>query len=69
MVERGPSGLEHRTGDKVVVDANPAGAASLRKFGNSVYSTLPVPFGGDTVAPFYLVSMPGEVKITHGVNV
>ena len=41
-------------------------------FGNSVYPTLPVSFGGDTktIGPFYLVSMPGEVKDpTQGVNV
>ena len=38
---------------------------SLRNFGNSVYPALPVSFGGDTkaVGPFYLVSMPGEVKV------
>ena len=40
----------------------------LRNFVNSVYPALPVSFGGDTkkslkaVGPFYLVSMPGEVK-------
>ena len=48
--------------------SNRTGAISIRNFGNSVYPTLPVAFGGDTKAvdPFYLVSMPGEVKYpTH----
>ena len=41
--------------------------APLRNFGNSVYPTLPVSFGGDTKS--HLVSMPGEEKdLTHGVN-
>ena len=39
----------------------------IGNLGNSVYPTLPVSFGGDTklvkaVGPFYLVSMPKEVK-------
>ena len=43
--------------------SNPAAATSLRNFGNSVYPALPVSLGGDTaVGPFYLVSMPREVK-------
>ena len=55
-----PSGLERRTGDRVVLGSNPAAATSLRNFGNSVYPTLPVSFGGDAKSrPFYLVSMPG----------
>ena len=43
------------------VGSNPT---SLQNFGNSIYPALPVSFGGDTkaVGPFYLVSMPGEVK-------
>ena len=42
----------------------PLWTTSLRNFGNSLYPALSVPFGGDTKAagPFYLVSMPGEVK-------
>ena len=59
------SGLEHWTGDRVVLGPNPASPTLLRNFGNSVYPTLPVSFGGDTKSfyPFYLVSMPG--KVTH----
>ena len=45
---RWPSGLEHWTADQVVLGPNPAMAASLRNFGNSVYPALPVSFGGDT---------------------
>ena len=66
------SGLERRNGDHVVLCSNPAAATSLRNFDNSVYPALPVSFGGDTktVGPFYLVSIPGEVKYsTQGVNV
>ena len=47
-IARWPSGLEHRTGDPVVLGSNPAGAASLQNFGNAVYPTLPLSFGGDT---------------------
>ena len=42
------SGLERWTGDRVVQGSNPAAATSLWNFGNSVYSALPVSFGGDT---------------------
>ena len=38
---------------------------SLQNFGNSFYRVLPVSFGWDSksrTGPFYLVSMPGEVK-------
>ena len=45
---RWPSGLEHWTGDRVVLGSNPAEATSFRNFGNSVYPTMPVSFGGDT---------------------
>ena len=45
----------------------------LRSYGNSVYPTLSVSFGGDTEShcgPSDLVSMPREVKHpTQGVNV
>ena len=34
--------------DRVVLGSNPAVAISLRNFGNPVYPTLPVSFGGDT---------------------
>ena len=46
---------QRRNGDRVVLGLNPAGGTSLRNFGNSVYPTLPVSFGGDinTVDPFY----------------
>ena len=46
------------------VGSNPTAATSLQNFSNSIYPALPVSFGGDTkaVGPFYLVSMPGEVK-------
>ena len=43
-----PSGLEHWTGDRVVLSLNPAAAPSLRNFGKSAYPALPVSFGGDT---------------------
>ena len=45
---RWSSGLEHSTGDWVVLGSNAADAISLRNFGNSVYPALPVSFGGDT---------------------
>ena len=63
-INKWPSGLEHWTGDRVILGSNPAAATSPRDFGNSVYPALPVSFGGDlkAVGPFYLVSMPGEVK-------
>ena len=47
-IARCPSGLEHRTGDLLVLGSNPAGAASRQNFGNAAYSTLPVSFGVDT---------------------
>ena len=63
-----PSGLEHWTGDRVVLCSNPAGG------------TLAIPFTPlcqclseetlKAVGPFYRVSMPGELNDpTHGVNV
>ena len=61
---------------RVVLGSNPAGGTSLRNFGNSVNPTLPMYFGRETlkaVGPFWLVSMPEEVKYTthadDGVNV
>ena len=53
---RWPSGLEHWTGDRVVLGSNPDAATSLRNFGNSVYPTLPVSFGGDTKSRWSLLS-------------
>ena len=54
------------TGDRTVRDGFESHCGQLRfgTFGNSVYPALSVSFGGDTkaVGPFYLVSMPGEVK-------
>ena len=51
-----PSGLERRTGDRVVLGSSPAGGTSLRNFGNSVHPTLPVSFGGDTKSRRSLLS-------------
>ena len=42
--------LERRTGDRGIqgiLGSNPVAGTSLRNFGNSVYSALPVSFGGD----------------------
>ena len=68
-----PSGLERRPGDRVILGSNSTAATSLRNFGNSVYPTLPVAFGGDTKIRRSLlsgVSRKGEVKDpTQGVNV
>ena len=45
---RWPSELERWTGDRVVQGSNPTAATySLWNFGNSVYTALPVSFGGD----------------------
>ena len=67
--------LEHWTGDWVVQGSNPAAATYFR------FGTLAIPFTPlcqclseetlkEAVGPFYLVSMPGEVKDpTQGVNV
>ena len=43
------------TGDRVVLDSNPAAANSIRNFGNSVYPALPVSFGGDTKSRWSLL--------------
>ena len=51
-----PSGSERWTGDRVVLVSNPAGGTSLQNFGNSVYPTLPVSFGGDTKNRWSLLS-------------
>ena len=50
------SGLERRTGDRMALGSNPAGTTSLRNFGNSVYSTLPMSFQGDTKSCWSLLS-------------
>ena len=63
-----PSELERWTGDRVVQGSNHAAATySLRNFGNSVYPAFKLCqcLSEETlkaVGPFYLVSMPGEVK-------
>ena len=44
MGARWPNGLQHWTGDRVVLGLNPAAATSVW---NSVYPALPVSFGGD----------------------
>ena len=46
MGARWPNGLERWTGDRVVLGSNPAAATSRRNFGNSVYPSLTVSFGG-----------------------
>ena len=52
-----PSGLERWTGDRTVQGSNPtAENFSLRNFGNSVYPSLPVSFGGDTKSRRSLLS-------------
>ena len=52
-----PSGLERWTGDRTVRGSNPtAENFSLRNFGNSVYTALPVYFGGDTKSRRSLLS-------------
>ena len=48
--------LECRTGDRGVIGSNPASVTSLRNFGNPVYPTLPVSFGGDTKSRWPLLS-------------
>ena len=53
---RWPSGLERRTGDRVVQGSNPDAATSLRNFGNSVHPALPVSFGGDNESRRSLLS-------------
>ena len=48
----------------MVLGSNPAAATSLWNFGNSVFAALPG-LSEETlkeVGPFYLVSMPGEIK-------
>ena len=64
---RWPSGLERWTSDRVVPGSNAAAATSLRNSDNSVYPALRLcqRLSEETlkaVGPFYLVSMPGEVK-------
>ena len=68
MGARWPSGLERSTGDQTVEGSSPtAENFSLRNFGNSIYPTLPVSFGGDSKSRRSLLSgsMPGEVKDPH----
>ena len=60
----GASGLERRTGGRVVLSSNPAGAASPWNFGNSVYPTLSVSFGGDIKSHWRLLSTRGS-KTSH----
>ena len=51
MGARWPSGLERWLGlatGRSRLGSNPAATTSLRNFGNSVYPTSPVSFGGDT---------------------
>ena len=63
---RWPSGLERGTGDRVVLGSNPAATTSLRNFGKIFrFTPLCQCLSEETlkaVGPFYLVSMPGEVK-------
>ena len=53
---RWPSGLERRTDNQVILVSNPTGATLLRNLGNSVYSTLPESFGGDTKSRWSFLS-------------
>ena len=64
---RWPSGLEHRTGDRVVLAGFESRCGNLIRFGNLATSFVPLCqcLSEETlkaVGPFYLVSMPGEVK-------
>ena len=62
---RWPSWLERWTDDPVVLGSNPAAATPLRNFGHDPFTPLYQCISNDTlkaVGPFYLVSMPGEVK-------
>ena len=79
MGGRWPSGLERWTGDRTVRGSNPtAENFSLRNFGNSVCDRIPFTplcqcecLSEETlkaVGPFYLVSMPGEVKDPTSLN-
>ena len=52
-VSRWPSGLDF---DRVVLGSNPAAATPRRNFGNSVYTALPVSFGGDNKSRRSLLS-------------
>ena len=65
------SGLERRIGDRVVLGSNSGDAASLFNFGNFVYPTFQVPFGGDTKMHRSLLSgFSLEVKYPRqGINV
>ena len=70
MLETVAGWLQRRTGNRVVLGSNPAGGLC--------FGTLAIPFSplcqclsDDTlkaVGPFYLVSVPGEVKIPHRVQ-
>ena len=48
--------LERWTGDRMILGSNPAVATSLRNFGNTVDSALPVSFGGATKRRRFLLS-------------
>ena len=62
-----PSGVEHMTGDRMVLGSNHAVAISLRNFDNYAYRALPVSFGGDTKSSRSLLSgvYVGVSKISH----
>ncbi len=63
--------LERTADDRVVAGSSPAGAAS--QFGQVYLTHIACVFSDETlyaVVPFYLLSMPKEVKDrTQGVNV
>ncbi len=69
---RWPSGLEHWTGDRVVLGLNPAVATLLRNFDNSVYPTLPVSFRGESKSRRSLLSgvyaTRGKCVMCHGLQ-
>ena len=58
--------LERRTGDRVFLGSSPAAGTSLRNICNSVYTVLPVSFGGDTkISRSLLSGVYARGKISH----
>ena len=62
--------LERRTGDGGVLGSNPAGGTSLRNISMAIpFTPLCQYISEETlkaICSFYLVSMPGELKLTGG---
>ena len=62
--------LDRTTDDRVVVASNPAGAACKLAISFTVLSQCLSEEILKSIGPFYVMSMPGEVKDpTQGVNV